>query len=164
MKIGSRPIKTRGGCLPIDPSFQKTMKKVGKEKDIAVWGPVNSPEKLGIRGTYVTVDWDLCTGCGVCLEVCPLQVYEWVDTPGHPTSQRKAFPAREPECVQCYRCETQCPMQAIRIDFFLADCQGPTGWLFSLVAYLVFVLPLVAMIYGVWFGPVLGLLPLFYGG
>jgi len=46
----------RGSYLPIDPSFQKKMKKVGKEEGVAVWGPVGPPEKLGIRGTNVAVD------------------------------------------------------------------------------------------------------------
>jgi protein-S-isoprenylcysteine O-methyltransferase Ste14/NAD-dependent dihydropyrimidine dehydrogenase PreA subunit len=150
--------------MPIDPKFQKNRKKVGKEKNIAIWGPLDPPEKLGIRGTYVAVDWDICTGCGICLEVCPLELYEWVETSGHPTSEKKAFPAREPDCVQCYKCETWCPAQAIRIEFFPADCQGPSGWLFSLVAYLVLLLPIVASIYGVWFGPFLGIQPLFYVG
>jgi len=125
---------------------------------------VNPPEKLGIHGTYVAVDWDLCTGCGVCLKVCPQQLYEWEETSGHPTSEKKAFPAREPDCVQCYRCETKCPAQAIRIVFFPADCQGPTGWLFYLVADLSLLLPIVSIIYGVWFGPFLGIQPLFYVG
>ena len=87
-------------CLPIDPYFQKKMKKVSKE-GIAIWGPVDPPEKLGIRGTYVAVDWDICEGCGICLEVCPVPLYEWIETSGHPTSEKKAFPARELDCVQC---------------------------------------------------------------
>ncbi|MEE8571294.1 MAG: 4Fe-4S binding protein, partial [Candidatus Bathyarchaeia archaeon] len=122
------------------------------------------PETLGIRGTYVAVDWDLCTGCGICLEICPLQLYEWVETSGHSTSKKKAFPAREPDCVQCYKCETKCPMQAIRIEFSPADFQGPTGWLFTLVATLSLLLPIVGIIYGLWFGPFLGIQPLFYVG
>jgi NAD-dependent dihydropyrimidine dehydrogenase PreA subunit/protein-S-isoprenylcysteine O-methyltransferase Ste14 len=150
--------------LPIDPKFQKNRKKVGKEADITIWGPVDPPESLGIRGTYVAVDWDLCTGCGICLQVCPLQLFEWVETSGHSTSKKKAFPAREQDCVQCYKCETQCPMQAIRIEFFPADCQGPTGWLFTLVAIVSLLLPIVGVIYGIWFGPFLGIQPLFYVG
>jgi hypothetical protein len=48
-------------CLPVDPEFQKKRKKVGKEQDIAVLGPVDPPEKLDIRGTYVAVDLDACS-------------------------------------------------------------------------------------------------------
>jgi len=150
--------------LPIDPDFQKRRKKVGKEKGIAIWGPVDPPEKLGIHGTYVAIDWDLCTGCGVCLEVCPEQLYEWVETSGHPTSEKKPFPAREPDCVQCYKCETKCPTQAIRIEYYPASAQGPTGWLFSLAAYLVFLQTIGGAIYGALFGPSLGLQTLFYVG
>ncbi len=150
--------------MPINPKFQKNRKKVGKKEGITIWGPMESPETLGIRGTYVAVDWDLCTGCGICLQTCPLQLYEWVETSGHSTSKKKAFPAREPDCVQCYKCETKCPMQAIRIEFFPADCQGPTGWLFTLVAILSLLQPIVGIIYGIWFGPFLGIQPLFYVG
>ena len=63
--------------MSIDPNFQKNRKKVGKEKGVTIWGSVDPPEKLGIRGSNVAVDWDLCTGCGVCLEICPAQVYEF---------------------------------------------------------------------------------------
>jgi len=98
--------------LSIDSDFQKNRKKIGKEEGVAIWGPVSPPEKLGIRGTYVAVDWDICTGCGVCLKVCPQQLYEWMETSGHPTSEKKAFPARESDCVQCYECEAKCPAQA----------------------------------------------------
>jgi len=94
--------------LPIDPKFQKNRKKVENEDGVAVWGPMDPPQKLGIRGTYVAVDWDICTGCGVCLKVCPQQLYEWRETAGHPTSEKKAFPARESDCIQCYTCETKC--------------------------------------------------------
>ncbi|MDH5462137.1 MAG: ferredoxin family protein, partial [Candidatus Bathyarchaeota archaeon] len=104
--------------MPIDPNFQKNRKKVGKEKDIAIWGPVNAPLKLGIRGSNVAVDWDICTGCGICLNVCPAQVYDWGETADHPTSEKKAFPAGEPECACCYQCENQCPVQAIRVTFY----------------------------------------------
>ena len=145
--------------MPIDPKFQKNRKKVGKEKGIAIWGPVDPPEKLGIHGTYVAVDWDICTGCGICLEVCPQKLYEWVETFGHPTSEKKAFPARELDCVQCYKCETKCPVQAIRIVF-----SGPAGRLVYLAAYSFFAQTIGGIIYGVLFGPSLDLQLLFYVG
>lgn len=148
--------------MPIDADFQKKRKKVGKEEGVAVWGPVDPPEKLGIRGTYVAVDWDLCTGCGVCLKVCPQQLYEWMGTSDHPVSEKKAFPARESDCVQCYKRETQCPVQAIRIVY-----PGLTGWL-NWLAWLTFPLLFLQLIggiiYVVLFGPSLGLQALFYVG
>jgi len=129
---------------------------------VAVWGPVDPPEKLGIRGTYVAVDWDICTGCGVCLKVCPRQLYEWVETSDHPVSEKKAFPARELDCVNCYKCETKCPVQAIRIV-----SPELTGWV-NLLAWLTFPLLFLQLIggiiYGVLFGPSLGLQALFYVG
>jgi len=144
--------------LPIDLDFQKNRKKVGKKEGVAVWGPVDPPEKLGIHGTYVAVDWDICTGCGVCLEVCPQQLYDWVETSDHPISEKKAFPARELDCVQCYKCETNCPVQAIRIVF-----PGPTGWL-AYLSYLFFLQTIGGILYGLLFGSALGLEPLFYVG
>jgi len=144
--------------LPIDPKFQKKRKKARKEKGITIWGPVDPPQKLGIRGTYVAVDWDICEGCGTCLEVCPQQVYDWTVTHDHPTSEKKPLPARELTCVQCYKCETECPVQAIRIIF-----PGPTGWEVA-VMYLMLSLIIVGPIYGALLGPHLGLPIPFYIG
>ena len=90
--------------MPIDPIFKKNREKDGA----AVWEPLDPPKKIGIRGTNVAVDWDPCEGCGTCIKV-------WRETPGYPTSERKPFPAREDECIECLVCETQCPVQAIKI-------------------------------------------------
>jgi NAD-dependent dihydropyrimidine dehydrogenase PreA subunit len=101
--------------LPIDPDFQKKRKIVSQHNGHNVWGPVEPPTKLGIHGTNVAVDWEVCTGDGVCIEVCPVSLFDWADSPGHPTSEKKSDPAREKECIQCLACETQCPTQAIKI-------------------------------------------------
>ena len=53
--------------MPIDPEFQKNREKVGEEEGIAIWGLVEPPIKLGIRGTYVAIDWDICIGCAYVL-------------------------------------------------------------------------------------------------
>ena len=101
--------------MPIDPDFQKNRKIVDKHLDHDVWGPVEPPEKLGIHGTQVAVDWDVCDGDGVCVDVCPVTVFELVDTPGHPTSDKKSDPVREAECIFCMACEVSCSTTAIKI-------------------------------------------------
>ena len=144
--------------LPIDLGFMKKRKKVGKEKGIVIWGPVDPPKKLGIRGTYVAVDWDICTGCGICLETCPKQLYEWVETSGHPTSEKKAFPAREPDCIQCLACETQCPAQAIRISVGAPS----SGWQIAVYGFLSQII--LGFAYWAFFGSYLSLQILQYAG
>ena len=148
--------------LPIDPNFQKNREKLGKETDITIWGPMDPPETLGIRGTYVAVDWDICTGCGVCLETCPKQLYDWMETSNHPISEKKAFPARELDCVQCYKCEIECPVQAIRIVY--PELTGWLAWLARLTFILLFLQLIGGIIYGVLFGPSWDLQALFYFG
>lgn len=135
--------------MPIDPDFQKKGKKVGKEKGIAIWGPVEPPWKLGICGINVAVDWDICIGCGTCLEVCPMQLYEWKKTSGHPTSEKKAFPARESDCIQCFQCEKKCPAQTIIVVF-----GGPPGWQGAIVLLMLAQI-IVEVAYGTFVGPYL---------
>ena len=43
--------------MPIDPNFEENAEREGEEHGVAVWGPTDPPEKLGIRGTHVAVDW-----------------------------------------------------------------------------------------------------------
>ncbi len=80
-----------------------------------VRGKVDPPSKLGIHGTEVAVDFDICVADGVCLSVCPVNVFEWMETPGHSASIRKSDPVREADCVFCRACEVQCPVLAIKI-------------------------------------------------
>lgn len=135
--------------LPIDPDFQKKRKKVRKEEGIIVWGPVDPPEKLGIRGTNIAVDWDICTGCGICLEICSVKMYEWRETSGHPTSEKKPLPTRKSDCIQCFQCENKCPVKAIRVTY------GGPSWE-SAVLLLMFAQIIVGIGYGTIFGPYLG--------
>ncbi len=145
--------------MPIDPSFQKRRKKIRKDDGVVIWGPLDPPKQLGIHGSNVAVDWDLCTGCGVCLEVCPAQVYEWRETAEHPTSHRKPSPANAAKCICCYKCETQCPVQAIRVIF-----GGPQSPLEVLASYLIMVQLFGGPLYGLLFGPYLGLAAPFFVG
>jgi NAD-dependent dihydropyrimidine dehydrogenase PreA subunit len=101
--------------LPIDPDFKNKLEKNGTHNGHDVWGEVKPPEKLGIHGTNVSVDHDICSGDAICVNVCPANVFEMIDTPGHPVSDTKSDPIREPDCIKCLACETSCPVGAIKI-------------------------------------------------
>ena len=99
----------------IDPDFQKNRTKLADHAGHAVWGPEEKPAKLGIHGTWVAVDFDLCIADGACLDACPENVFIWLDTPGHPASAKKADPSKEDSCIFCMACESVCPVVAIKI-------------------------------------------------
>jgi NAD-dependent dihydropyrimidine dehydrogenase PreA subunit len=100
---------------PIDQNFKTKRQVTGTFKGINVWGPIDPPGQLGIWGTEVTVDFDICVADGACIEACPVNVYEWLDTPGHPASEKKPFMIREKDCIFCMACENVCPPQCIKI-------------------------------------------------
>lgn len=102
--------------MPIDPHFETSREPVDEHEGHTVWGPVEPPETLGIHGTHVAVDFDLCIGDGACLRDCPVDVFDWTDTPDHPASDRKADPAREADCIDCMLCVDVCPVDAIDVD------------------------------------------------
>jgi NAD-dependent dihydropyrimidine dehydrogenase PreA subunit len=100
---------------PIDPSFKTKRQPVGTFQGIKVWGPVDPPGQLGIWGTEVCVDFDICIADGACIEACPVNVYEWLETPGHQASEKKPFMIREKDCIFCMACENVCPPQCVKI-------------------------------------------------
>ena len=86
-----------------------------------------------------------------------MKLYEWMDTPGHPTSEKKAFPARGSDCIQCFRCENKGPVKAIRVIY------GGAGWE-NAVLLLMFAQIIVGVGYGTIFGPYLRFkFPLYVG-
>lgn len=94
--------------MPIDPTFQSHM-HAEPYCNLKVWKNGNS--NLGIYGTIVAVDFDLCTGDGACTEVCPADVFEWHGS----DADKKAMPAHEADCTYCFGCEAVCPKFAIRV-------------------------------------------------
>jgi len=100
---------------PIDPEFKSKRQVTGMYQGIKVWGPVDPPEQLGIWGTEVAVDFDICVADGACIEACPVNVFEWLDTLGHPASEKKPFMIREKDCIFCMACENVCPPQCVKI-------------------------------------------------
>jgi len=100
---------------PIDVKFKEKRQVTGTYSGIKVWGPLDAPGQLGIWGDFVCVDFDICVADGACIEACPVNVYEWLETPGHPASEKKAFMIREKDCIFCIACENVCPPQAVKI-------------------------------------------------
>ena len=72
-------------------------------------------EKLGITGTMVANDWDVCVADGACIDACPVAVYEFAEFPGNPASDKKPLMSKEPDCIFCLACEGVCPPKAIKI-------------------------------------------------
>ena len=63
--------------------------------------------------TQVKVDLEKCTGCGTCVDICPLEVYELIDVNG----KQKASPVNQIDCIGCRTCESACPEGAIEIIY-----------------------------------------------
>ncbi len=55
------------------------------------------------------INWDLCTGCGNCYEICPGDVIR--------LNNGKAFVRYPDECWHCGACRLECPEEAISFHF-----------------------------------------------
>jgi NAD-dependent dihydropyrimidine dehydrogenase PreA subunit len=56
----------------------------------------------------VEVDKDACTGCGECVEICPVEVFELIDD--------KSEPVDADECLGCESCVEVCEAGAIAVE------------------------------------------------
>ena len=54
------------------------------------------------------LDENKCTGCGMCLEVCPHEVFELKD--------KKVRIVGRDFCMECGACKKNCPQGAILLD------------------------------------------------
>jgi NAD-dependent dihydropyrimidine dehydrogenase PreA subunit len=53
----------------------------------------------------IEVDEEKCIGCGECVEICPVDVYEMQD--------EKSVPVNAEECIGCESCVEVCEQEAI---------------------------------------------------
>ena len=149
--------------MPIDPEFPRNQQAIGRHNHgdgkhyHFIWGPGSISDAaanedvraayaarneelvpIGVHGTMVAVDWDSCIADGSCIQVCPVNVFEWYrtenDVPavdmvnatsyGNGSDGKdnrldytdKSEPIREHECIWCMACVTVCPTKAIKVD------------------------------------------------
>jgi len=53
-------------------------------------------------------DSELCTGCGICMDVCPHGVFA--------LNSRTIHVVRGDACMECGACQVNCPFGAIEVD------------------------------------------------
>lgn len=58
------------------------------------------------KNNKIYIEQEICTGCGLCREVCPFGLPE--------RNENKKFSIiRLRECIECSACKRNCPVQAI---------------------------------------------------
>ena len=57
----------------------------------------------------IEINFEKCTGCGTCIETCPVDVYKIDESKG------KIKIIAINECIDCKACEVQCPEECIEI-------------------------------------------------
>ena len=55
------------------------------------------------------IDKDTCTGCGDCVEACPMDVIRF------DADSNVAYIAYQEDCACCMMCENECPVSAIYV-------------------------------------------------
>jgi NAD-dependent dihydropyrimidine dehydrogenase PreA subunit len=78
---------------------EKVINENNSEKEL-----LNNLQLKSKKMNLPKVNPDICTGCGICIENCPVQAIELIDD--------KAF-INESECTNCRLCESVCPVGAI---------------------------------------------------
>lgn len=63
----------------------------------------------------VTIDGEVCKGCGLCIDACPKKIIE----PAHTLNAKGYHPAHitdESKCIACAACAIMCPDVAITVE------------------------------------------------
>ncbi len=64
----------------------------------------------------LALDRQVCIGCGVCLDVCPHQIFA--------ISGGKAVMTDRDACIECGACALNCPVKAITVEAGVGCASG----------------------------------------
>ena len=59
------------------------------------------------------INTSLCTGCSLCVDVCPMFVLELTGPRHHGDTHTFARVAEPAKCISCRKCALRCPVEAI---------------------------------------------------
>ena len=62
------------------------------------------------------LDETKCNGCGMCIKVCPHEVFV--------LSGKKAHITRKDNCMECGACEMNCPVNAVKVKAGVGCADG----------------------------------------
>ena len=57
-----------------------------------------------------TIDKHKCKGCETCVNACPMDVIRFDE------EAKKAFVKYQKDCIVCFNCEEDCPVEAIYVS------------------------------------------------
>ncbi len=70
-----------------------------------------------IKGVVtLKLDTEACTGCGMCVQVCPHRVFE--------LREKKAVVGDRDACIECGGCSGNCPADAISVSAGVGCAKG----------------------------------------
>ena len=73
----------------------------------------------------LSLDRERCTGCGICIAVCPHLIFSLQDG--------KAIVLDRDRCMECGACALNCPVKAIAVDSGVGCASGMINqWLADL--------------------------------
>jgi electron transport complex protein RnfB len=67
---------------------------------------IPNPGKMMISNFFAEVDADYCTGCEMCIEICPMEAIKLVDN---------IAIIKQKRCIGCGNCVAKCPSEAISL-------------------------------------------------
>lgn len=99
-------------CMP-DHYLQVKAKQPIKEGVTNSYSLLINNNHIILRGDLVTINQNVCVGCGKCESVCPLHVIE--------ICKGKAIPLTEKDCTLCELCIKNCNERAINLHYTWRD-------------------------------------------
>lgn len=69
----------------------------------------------------IEIDDSECKGCGVCVDICPRNVFELQENSKKDTDEKTSIPTSEEACIMCLVCIEACDRDCISISDSSSD-------------------------------------------